>query len=188
MDNKDNFEILAKRLKQIRTEIGVTQKEFAQEMGFTSVTLSAYENSLKRPSLDLILGIAKKCNVSLDWLCGLSDTKSEEDNQQYKTYSDILKSLIDINNVTRNIITNITFNIKMDDGTIREVKDDSAIIYLDSTLRKYLADWSKFQNLFGNDIIDKSIYVACIEKLLRDSDIPIRENLDDYDLLLQDES
>ena len=97
--NIDNFEILTKRLKQIRTEKGMTQKDFAQEMGITPVTLSAYENNLKKPSLDLILKVAKKYEISLDWLCGLSNKQNEKDNQEYKTYSDVLKTLMMISTI-----------------------------------------------------------------------------------------
>ena len=36
-----DFEILAQRLKLLRTKLGLTQKEFADKVGFTQATLSA---------------------------------------------------------------------------------------------------------------------------------------------------
>lgn len=167
MENNDNFAILAKRLKQIRTEKGMTQKEFAQEMGFTSTTLSAYENNLKKPSLDLMLEVAKKCDVSLDWLCGLSDTQFK---QKYETYADILRTFIEIEDNT------LVFDIKNLDTSLAEhlssnhiKKYKIAICLFDGILENYLIKWNKFKQLRNDKVIDDEIYIACIEKLLRDA-------------------
>lgn len=61
MDNKeiDNKEIFAERLRQLREKMKKTQKEFAEEVGSTPATISAYENATKNPSLDIVLNIAK---------------------------------------------------------------------------------------------------------------------------------
>ena len=58
-------------------------------IGISSATLSAYETGVKNPSLAVLKNIAETCNVSIDWLCGLSDKESFSDN--IKTYSDIIK-------------------------------------------------------------------------------------------------
>lgn len=55
----EQFNILAQRLKTLRNEMNMTQVQFAKKMGFTQATLSAYENSQKKPSLDIIMDIAK---------------------------------------------------------------------------------------------------------------------------------
>lgn len=70
-----NREIFATRLKEIRTQTGKSQKEFATMVQSTAATISAYENATKNPSLDIVMNIAEKCNVSIDWLCGLSNQK-----------------------------------------------------------------------------------------------------------------
>ena len=59
--------------------------------GNTLLTLSAYENGSKSPSLEIINGIAEKCNVSIDWLCGLSDRKTSSNIPQ--TLADIFEML-----------------------------------------------------------------------------------------------
>lgn len=174
--NTNNFEILAKRLKQIRIERGMTQKDFAQEMGFTSVTLSAYENSLKRPSLDLILGIAKKCNVSLDWLCGLSDKQSEQNHQEYKTYSDILKTLIEWDKILK-----ISIEIIDQEKDILFSLHRNGIIFENKILQDSIEDWYKFRNLLSEGSIDKKIYIACIEKMLRDTKCSIDKKEEVFD-------
>ena len=35
--------------------------------------MSAYENGKNNPTIDVLIEIADKCNVSLDWLAGRSD-------------------------------------------------------------------------------------------------------------------
>ena len=72
--------------------MNMTQKEFSAFVGCTAATLSAYENGSKSPSLEIIKGIAEKCNVSIDWLCGLSEKMNTSD--EIKTYSDVLTKII----------------------------------------------------------------------------------------------
>ncbi len=97
----EQFNILAQRLKALRREMNMTQVQFAKKMGFTQATLSAYENSQKKPSLDIVMDIAKKCEVSLDWLCGLRETKRET--LEFTNYRDaalIILKLIEIDIMT----------------------------------------------------------------------------------------
>ncbi|MCM1257982.1 MAG: helix-turn-helix domain-containing protein [Roseburia sp.] len=43
-----NWEIFAKKLKEIRLQTGKTQKEFANMVESTAATISAYENATKQ--------------------------------------------------------------------------------------------------------------------------------------------
>lgn len=70
-----NKKIFSERIKEIRNARNETQKEFAKFVNSTAATISAYENGTKNPSLEVVANIANKCNVSIDWLCGLSDKK-----------------------------------------------------------------------------------------------------------------
>ena len=72
----NDFITFSKRLRELRESLNMTQREFADYVGFTQATLSAYENSLKIPSLDIVMRIASKCKISIDWLCGFSNVKS----------------------------------------------------------------------------------------------------------------
>ena len=85
-----DFHVLSVRIKQLRKEIGLTQRKFSKMVGCTAATLSAYENGSKSPSLEIIKRIAENCNVSIDWLIGLSNKKETE--PEIETYSDIFKS------------------------------------------------------------------------------------------------
>ena len=58
-------EIFSARLKEVRIQTGKTQKEFADMVESTAATISAYENATKNPSLEIVISIAEKCNVSI---------------------------------------------------------------------------------------------------------------------------
>lgn len=86
-----DFSILGIRIKELRSTIKKTQREFAEYVGCTAATLSAYKNGSKSPSLEIIKNMAQKCNISIDWLCGLTD---ESNHNMPRTYADIIKLLV----------------------------------------------------------------------------------------------
>lgn len=57
--NDSKMQIFATRLKELRTDNGMTQKEFAQKIGVTPAALSAYENNQKNPSVAVIQRIGE---------------------------------------------------------------------------------------------------------------------------------
>ena len=63
-------EEVGKRLRQLRSEKGITQKELADFLNTTQSTISAYENGKVLLLSAFAYQIAKNYNVSLDWLCG----------------------------------------------------------------------------------------------------------------------
>lgn len=117
------FDTLAQRLKMLRNRMKMTQKEFSEKVGFTQATLSAYENSQKKPSLDIIMDIAEKCNVSIDWLCGLSEKM--KNNDEPETYADIIDLLVKTEKP-------IYFHVGREKITV-----------MDRVLQYFLEDWGK---------------------------------------------
>ena len=65
--------ILGKRLKELREERGLTQKQFAEKLGLNSVTYLHYEKDQREPPLALLVDFAKFYDVSVDYLLGLND-------------------------------------------------------------------------------------------------------------------
>ena len=63
--------ILSERLKELREENGLTQKQIAAKLGISSVAYLRYEKSQREPSLSMLAEIAN--NVSTDYLLGVSD-------------------------------------------------------------------------------------------------------------------
>ena len=68
-----NNKAISERLKYLRFINKKTQKEFAEFLGIPQPSMSAYENSKNNPTIDVLIDIADKCKVSLDWLAGRSD-------------------------------------------------------------------------------------------------------------------
>lgn len=77
MTNELNMKVFAQRLKEARTNSGMTQKELADLSGVSTVMISAYEQADKEtgknPAMSSVYSIATVLNISIDWLCGLSD-------------------------------------------------------------------------------------------------------------------
>lgn len=89
-------EIFSQRLAELRKEKNETQAEFSQRTGIRQQTISGYENGKMSPTLDAAIQIAKACDVSLDWLCGLSDTKRNK----LTEYADVIMALVNIGQAT----------------------------------------------------------------------------------------
>ena len=64
------------RIKQLRKEYKLTQKEFADLFNLDDSTISLYENGKREPTYDIIVKIADYFNVSIDWLLERVDSKN----------------------------------------------------------------------------------------------------------------
>ena len=65
--------VLGKKLKELREERGLTQKELSSKLGLNSVTYLRYEKSQREPPLSLLADFAVFFDVSVDFLLGLTD-------------------------------------------------------------------------------------------------------------------
>ena len=68
-------EILARRLKQCRTEKGLTQREVAIYCDLTEKAYQNYELTTREPKLEILLRIADFFDVSIDYLVGRTDKR-----------------------------------------------------------------------------------------------------------------
>lgn len=67
--------IYAKRIRQIRQELGLTQPEFAMRLGTTKNQISKYELNKEPIPVKHIIKICDEFNVSADWLLGIGESK-----------------------------------------------------------------------------------------------------------------
>ena len=65
--------LLGKRLKELREERNLPQKQIAAALKINSVTYLHYEKAQREPPLILLAEIAAYYNVSVDYLLGLTD-------------------------------------------------------------------------------------------------------------------
>ena len=64
---------LGKRLKELREERNLTQKQVADALKINSVTYLHYEKAQREPPLILLAEMAEYFSVSVDYLLGLTD-------------------------------------------------------------------------------------------------------------------
>ena len=62
------------RLKKIRIEKNMSQKDFAARANIDKSIMCRYENGEKRPTYEALCSIAREHNISLDYLCGLQQS------------------------------------------------------------------------------------------------------------------
>ena len=62
-----------KRLKELRNEKGLTQKELAEKINSTDKSIWAYENNVAVPPLDTLLKLADVFECSIDYLVSRTD-------------------------------------------------------------------------------------------------------------------
>lgn len=76
---------MGKRLKGVRTKKKLLQREVAERVGISNVTLSQYENDIRKPDPDRLAKLADVLEVSSDYLLGLTDnpTPKTDDHNPY---------------------------------------------------------------------------------------------------------
>lgn len=79
MDYMDN---VSKRIVSLREEKGETQQELANAIGITRQSLSRYEIAARTVSVEVLGALAQHFGVSADYLLGLSDVRSVEQDMQ----------------------------------------------------------------------------------------------------------
>ena len=65
------------KLREVRTRIGLTQKDFAAKLGVSLPYLNQMENNNRPVSTSVVLGLAREFGLDVTEL-GSGDTRSEE--------------------------------------------------------------------------------------------------------------
>lgn len=64
------------RLKELRTQAGLTQKQLAEQIGVTKSVVSFYELRERTPSPEVLVKLASVFHVSSDYLLGIEKGRS----------------------------------------------------------------------------------------------------------------
>lgn len=83
------------RLKELRAEAGLSQKEFANAIGAAQNTVSQWETGTRRLDDQTICKIALFFGCSADYLLGLSDSKKITSLKELSGAKNNMYSLID---------------------------------------------------------------------------------------------
>jgi len=67
------MEIFCTRIRELRIESGITQKELAKKLNVTNSTVCDWEKGRSEPDLQTLAQIAAVFDVRVDYLLGISD-------------------------------------------------------------------------------------------------------------------
>lgn len=70
--------IILNRLKSLRNDLNVTQKELASFLGINQNTYSYWENGKVKIDSDSLSKLSNYFDVSIDYILGISDQKKED--------------------------------------------------------------------------------------------------------------
>ncbi|MFL0198334.1 helix-turn-helix domain-containing protein [Clostridium sp. WILCCON 0269] len=105
------------RMKELRKEKNITLQELANVLNTTKSTLSRYENNLRIPNADFINLLAKYFNVTVDYLLGNSDNRTNPNPKEDTPYEKISKL------VKENEIKTLAAHFDGEDITDDDVED-----------------------------------------------------------------
>ncbi|MFW6027137.1 MAG: helix-turn-helix domain-containing protein [Candidatus Woesearchaeota archaeon] len=163
---------LTERLRKLRSEKNILQKDLANFLDVSTSTVGKYESGIREPNLDKLKKIANFYNVSLDYLVGRSEKKLSYSKSWYsEEFYQFLKS-------ERNLSTEDMIRMQEDqliDFICKSFNDKKPTV---SKLKKKIQDNVNF-NLkdYTDQELDKIIKLAYgIEedkiKLFQDGNIP----------------
>lgn len=67
----------SERLKKLRKDAGLTQVDVAEKLGISQPAYASWERGRKKPTQDNLVKIAQVLNVSVDYLVGNLEEKSD---------------------------------------------------------------------------------------------------------------
>ncbi len=67
------------RLRQLREERKISCRQLGKDIGLSASTLSHYETGISTPSVESMLLIAEYFHVSIDYLLGRSEYRTQEE-------------------------------------------------------------------------------------------------------------
>lgn len=78
---------LYERIKNLRTQVGLSQSELAKRLGVTKSAVNSWESGTNSPSLNYIIKMSQIFSVSTDYLLGVNerltvDITALDDNQK----------------------------------------------------------------------------------------------------------
>jgi transcriptional regulator with XRE-family HTH domain len=103
---------IAGRLKEIRTKSGLMQKDFAASLNTSYSVISDIERGAREPSRQILIALAEKYNVDLNWLLlGVGNSEITSHNQTYNPeierleneIADLKKSIAELDKENREL-------------------------------------------------------------------------------------
>ncbi len=96
--DKPKYE-LGNRIKRLRKELGISQKELAERIGVSNSRVSNWEQGINRPDADILSKLCSSLQTSPSLLLGMKLTKDELTEKEwkviraYRSHTDVQKSI-----------------------------------------------------------------------------------------------
>ena len=96
--DKPKYE-LGNRIKRLRKELGISQKELAERIGVSNSRVSNWEQGINRPDADILSKLCSALQTSPSLLLGIKLTKDELTEKEwkviraYRSHTDVQKSI-----------------------------------------------------------------------------------------------
>lgn len=126
----------AKKMRECRINLDITQKELAKMTHLSPATISAYENEVKTPTLDSAIAIADVLGISLDDL--------RDSAPHCITYADVFEAMI--------------LFIKSLKAEIHKCSGGIALMFRDATTKEMLSNIQAIKKCFGTSEAEKELY------------------------------
>ena len=75
---------LGNRIKRLRKELGISQKELAERIGVSNSRVSNWEQGINRPDADILSRLCSALQTSPSLLLGIKLTKDELTEKEWK--------------------------------------------------------------------------------------------------------
>lgn len=90
--------LFGKRLREVRKNQGLTQKQLADKLGLTKTSISCYESGTRTPTLDTLIDLANELGIELSYFLGTENYYVASDSTSYginlaKDEMDLIKEL-----------------------------------------------------------------------------------------------
>ena len=97
--------MIGNKIKILREENSLTQKELSSRLGININTLASYEREIREPPFSFIAKLAQEFHVSSDWLLGLSEYR------QSFNLDSLFPNTLDIPDNIQSLIKNIAADL-----------------------------------------------------------------------------
>lgn len=86
---------MGNKLKSLRLEKKLTQKQVADRIGLAVSAVSSYESGSRYPSYDVLVKLARIFHVSTDYLLGMTDKRNLDVTGLYDDEIELVSQLVD---------------------------------------------------------------------------------------------
>lgn len=93
--------MIGRRIKELRTENGLTQQELAKILNVSSMSISFYENEQRKPDSKFIIACSRFFDVSTDYLLGKTYKRRIPREERFGAFSKRLKHVRELKGISQ---------------------------------------------------------------------------------------